>query len=320
MGKPKIALYWCSSCGGCEESVVDIAENVLTVRELADIVFWPVALDVKYKDVEAFADNEIVVTLINGSIRMDEQEHMAKLLRRKSQKIIAQGACAHIGGIYGLANLNKKGECLDKAYKEAPSVKNPKGVLPQVKTKDCGRELELPDFHDTVRSLNQVIDVDYYIPGCPPNPKYIVEAILAVLGNKELPYGYVFAQRRSLCHSCHLVDSKPQDAVINKIKRVHEWIWDPEKCFLAQDMICLGPATRGGCEERCIKGNMPCRGCYGPVENVEDQGGKFLSALAGIINSNDEQQLKKIAGSFVDIAGFCYRYSLPTSLLKKKVT
>ena len=54
--KPKIGLYWCASCGGCEESVVDLAEDILTVVEAVDIVFWPVAMDFKYSDVEAMED------------------------------------------------------------------------------------------------------------------------------------------------------------------------------------------------------------------------------------------------------------------------
>ena len=87
MTKPKIGLYWCSSCGGCEESVVDLAEDILTVVEAVDIVFWPVAMDFKYADVEAMQDEEIVATLINGAIRTDEQEHIAKLLRKKSKLI-----------------------------------------------------------------------------------------------------------------------------------------------------------------------------------------------------------------------------------------
>ena len=319
MAKPKIALYWCSSCGGCEESVVDMAEDLLKIKESADIVFWPVAIDTKYKDVKEMKDGEIAVCLINGSIRMDEQQYMARLLRKKSQIVIAHGSCAHIGGIYGLANFYTKEECLNRAYKEVPSVRNPEGILPQVKSKDDERELELSGFHDLVKPLDQVIEVDYYIPGCPPNPKYIAEAIMCILQNISIPKGSVFADRKALCATCSRSDTKPEKAVLKEIKRVHEWIWDPEKCFLAQDMICLGPATRGGCEERCIKANMPCRGCYGPTENVVDQGGKFLSALASIIDSKDEDELKKIADSILDMGGTFYRYSLPSSLLRKRI-
>jgi len=318
MARPKIALYWCSSCGGCEESVLDMGEDIFKVKELADIVFWPVAIDAKYKDVKEMNDGEITACLINGSIRMDEQEHMARLLRKKSQLIIAHGTCAYIGGVYGLANFYTREECLNRSYKEVPSVNNPEGIMPQTQSMDGKINLGLSGFHDLVKPLNQVIEVDYYIPGCPPNPKYVLDAILSAVQNTPLAKGNIFADRKALCATCSRRDSKPEKAVMKEIKRLHEWQWNPDKCFLAQDMICLGPATRGGCEERCIKANMPCRGCYGPTENVMDQGGKFLSALASITDSNDENDLRKIADSIEDMGGMFYRYSLPSSLLRKK--
>jgi len=318
MERPKIALCWCSSCGGCEESVLDMFENILKIMDLADIVFWPVALDSKYKDIEGMQDGELTASLINGSIRMDEHEYVAKLLRKKSKVVIAHGSCAYIGGIYGLANLYRREECLDRAYKEVPSVKNPEGILPENQSNDGEFEIELSGFHDSVKPLNHVIEVNYFIPGCPPNPKYVFEAMLSILQNKPLSKDSVFADQKALCDTCSRRDTKPEKAVIKEIKRLYEWQWDPEKCFLAQDMICLGPATRGGCEERCIKANMPCRGCYGPTENVIDQGGKFLSFLASMIDSKDEGEIEKIADSISDMAGFFYRYSLPSSLLEKR--
>lgn len=319
MGKPKIALYWCASCGGCEESVVDLAEDILKVVEAADIVLWPVAMDFKYKDVEAMEDKEIAATLINGAIRTDEQEHIAKLLRKKSKLIIAHGSCAHLGGIVGLANFFPKDEILNRTYKEIPTIKNPDNILPQIRTEEAGREIKLPGFHDTVKTLNQVVEVDYYIPGCPPPPELIKNAIMAVLEGKLPPQGTVLAEKKALCDTCSRKESKPDKIKIRKFKRVYETEWDPEKCFLDEGIICLGPATRGGCGERCIKANMPCRGCFGPTDNVVDQGAKFLSALASIIDSNDEKELKKIVDSIPDPAGLFYRYSLASSILKGKV-
>jgi len=84
MAKPKVAFYWCASCGGCEEAVVDLAEKILDVVAAVDIILWPVALDFKYKDIEAMDDGSIAVSFINGAIRTEEQEHIAKLLRQKS--------------------------------------------------------------------------------------------------------------------------------------------------------------------------------------------------------------------------------------------
>ena len=83
--KLQIAFYWAASCGGCEIAVLDIDEKILDVVALADVLFWPVAMDFKYKDVEAMKDNHIDVCFFNGSIRTEEQEHIAKLLRKKSK-------------------------------------------------------------------------------------------------------------------------------------------------------------------------------------------------------------------------------------------
>jgi len=319
MSKPKVALYWCASCGGCEESVVDLAQDLLKVVEAVDIVFWPVALDFKYKDVEALADGELAATLINGAIRTDEQEHIAKLLRKKSKLIIAHGACAHLGGVVGVANFSKREDILNRAYKEVPTVKNPKQTLPQVETEDSGHKLDLSGFHDSVKALDQVIEVDYYIPGCPPTPDLIKNAVMAILEGKLPEKGTVLAEKKALCDSCSRKDSKPEKTKITEFKRVYEIEWDAKKCFLDQGIICLGPATRGGCGERCIKANMPCRGCFGPTDNVKDYGAKSLSALASIIDSNDEEELKKIVDSIPDSAGLFYRYSLASSLLQGKI-
>jgi F420-non-reducing hydrogenase small subunit len=80
----------------------------------------------------------------------------------------------------------------------------------------------------------------------------------------------------------------------------------------------MGPATRTGCGERCIKANMPCRGCFGPTDQVYDQGAKFLSALASILDTNDETEMDKIVQSIVDPAGTFYRFSLPKSILGRR--
>lgn len=317
MAKPKIALYWCASCGGCEESVVDLAEDLLKVVEAVDIVFWPVAIDFKYKDLEAMPDNGINVALINGAIRNDEQEYLARLLRKKSQLVIAHGSCAHLGGVVGLANFYKKEEILNRAFKEVPTIKNHQ-ILPQVKTEDNNCELTLPGFHDKVKSLSQVIDVDYYIPGCPPTSELIKNAIMAILEGKLPPKGTVLAEKKALCDVCSRKDSKPEKVKINKFKRVYEVEIDYTKCFLEQGVICLGPVTRGGCQERCIKANMPCRGCFGPLDNVVDQGAKAVSFLASLIDSTNSEDIAKIIDSIPDPAGLFYRYGLAVSLLKGK--
>ncbi len=316
--KPKVAFYWCASCGGCEEAIVDLAEDILKVTAAVDIVFWPVALDFKRKDVEAMEDGSIAVSFINGAVRLSEQEEMVKLLRQKSGLVVAFGSCSHLGGIPGLGNFWNKKTIFDYAYLNAPSNDNPDKTVPLEKYDLDGKEMELPRFYDTVYSLDQVIDVDYYLPGCAPPKDLILNAVNAILEGKLPPKGAVLSPNKSLCEDCERNDSKPDKLMINEIKRPSEVEMDPEECFLAQGIICMGPATRTGCGERCIIGNMPCRGCFGPTDQVHDQGSKFLSALASIIETNDEKEIQKLVDTIVDPAGTFYRFSLPSSILRRK--
>ncbi|MGQ9734443.1 MAG: oxidoreductase [Candidatus Bipolaricaulia bacterium] len=320
-GKPKVAFYWCASCGGCEEAVVDLAEDILKVVEAVELAFWPVALDFKREDVEKLADGSLAAAFINGSIRLSEHEEMAHLLRRKAQVLIAYGSCAHLGGVPGLANLHDRGSIFQYVYKDAPSVSNPAGIYPQERFSANEGELELPAFFDTVKALDQVVEVDYYVPGCPPTPKVTLAAIEALFGGELPPQkGTVLgAGTRALCHECPLNETKPEKLLLDGFKRVHEAIPEPNKCLLAQGFLCLGPATREGCGALCISANMPCTGCFGPLDRVRDFGAKALSEVASILNLNDEQEIEKALERMVDPVGTFYRYSLPRSFLKRRI-
>jgi len=316
--KPKVAFYWCASCGGCEEAVVDLAEAILDVVAKVDIVFWPVAMDFKRRDVESMADGSITATFLNGAIRTSEQESMAQLLRSKSQLLVALGACSHLGGIPGLANLFDRASLMQEVYVQPSSTINAEGTLPQTHYQDNGYSVELPVFQETVRPLDQVVDVDYYIPGCPPTPKTFLAAVQILLGS-ELPVkGTVLAPDCALCDECPRKDTKPEKPVFNEFKRPQQMLVDEQKCLLAQGLLCMGPGTRSGCEALCVRGNMPCSGCYGPTSRVRDQGAKILSCLASLVESKDETEIDRVLSTIPDPVGTFYRYGLPGSLLQRK--
>ena len=317
--KPKVAFYWCASCGGCEEAVVDLAEDVLAVVEAVDIVFWPVALDFKREDVEALADGELAASFINGAIRTSEQQEMAELLRRKSGAVVAFGSCAWLGGIPGLANLYSREEILERVYREVPSLVNEEGTMPDEDTAVQEGHLTLPAFSDSVRTLDQVVDVDYFLPGCPP-PGHLIRAAVMALVEGTLPAkGTVLAPDVALCSECPRRATKPQKPQIKAFRRPHEVVADPDVCLLAQGLICLGPATRAGCGGVCIGANMPCTGCMGPTSRVVDHGAKALSAIASLIDSTEEEEIAARAREIADPVGTFYRYSLPSSLLHRRV-
>jgi len=315
MAKLKVALYWAASCGGCEIATLAIHEKILKLAEVADIVFWPVGMDFKYADVEKMADKSVDVCLFNGAIRNEENEYMAKLLRTKSKIMIAYGSCAYEGCIPGLSNFYNRQLTFDRVYIETPSTENPNKIFPQTKVKVPEGELELPEFYDTVKTLAQTVDVDYFVPGCPPEEKTTWLALEALISGELPPKGTVISHSvKALCEEC---TRTREEKKIKKFYRPYQIIPEPEKCLLEQGLLCYGIATRGGCGALCPQANMPCTGCYGPVEGVVDQGAHFLSALASIIDSNDPEEIQKIIDDIPDPAGTFYRYSLPDSLLRR---
>jgi len=311
--KPKLALYWAASCGGCEIAVLDIQDKILDVANFFDIVFWPVAVDAKVKDVEAMPDKSIDLCLFNGAIRTSENEKLAHLLREKSKILVAFGSCAYEGCIPALSNTTSKQFTMDWIYRDSPSTDNPDDIRPQARTKTEAGTLELPQFYENVYALDQVEDVDYYVPGCPPQAHQIwavLETVIDILQNgKPLPpKGTVLGAGDKTC--CDECPRTREEKKIKKFVRPHEIIPDPNVCLLDQGILCCGPATRSGCGGLCVSVGVPCRGCYGPPPNVHDQGAKLLSALASVIDSEDPDEIDKILDGILDPVGTFYRFAM----------
>jgi F420-non-reducing hydrogenase small subunit len=154
--------------------------------------------------------------------------------------------------------------------------------------------------------------------GCPPTLKIIKAALHALLGSEAPSKGTVLAPDHALCEQCPRKDTRPEKLLLKEFKRPHQVVADPQTCLLAQGLVCLGPATRGGCEALCVRGNMPCTGCFGPTSRVRDFGAKALSAVASVIDSNDEGEIARVLDAVPDPVGTFYRYSLPSSMLGRR--
>ena len=327
--KIKIAQYWGAGCGGCDVALLDIDAKILDVHAIAEVVFWPIGFDGKLHEIEEMPDKSITVSFYNGAIRNSENEHVAKVLREKSVVMIAFGSCACFGGTPGLANVTNREEVFQTVYKDTVSTDNPDFVTPQSKLKVPEGEVELPVFYDNVKTLEEVVDVDYFMPGCPPTVNLIAMAVDAVAkhvteGAPLPPKGTVIASDKTLCDEC------PRERVekgrkIEKIYQAYEIKADPKKCLLDQGIICIGPATRAGCGAMCPNANMPCRGCMGPTKAVMDHGGSMLSALSSLLNITDsesklsEEQIMELMMQVKDPLGTFYAFTLPKSLLKRTV-
>lgn len=317
-----MAFYWAASCGGCEIAVLDMNERILDLVQHVDIVFWPVAMDVKYRDVEAFPDGYVDVTFFNGSVRNSEQEHMANVLRAKSKLLVAFGSCANEGSVPGLANLHDAEDILDHVYMQVSQGRANGSAVPRPDSQVREGTLHIPTFYDTVKTLDQTVDVDYYLPGCPPPVQLIVNALDAIIAGKLPPKGTVLAPMPAVCAEC---PRKRENKKITALHRVHEFVPDPERCLMEQGIICMGMATRGGCGAQCLKVDMPCTGCGGAAPNQSDIGTGMMTALASILNLDkepgtySEEDVEDLISQIKDPVGIFYMYSLPASILRRKV-
>ncbi len=316
MSKLKLGMYWAASCGGCEISVLEVHEKILDLLDVADIVFWPCIMDFKYRDVEAMPDEAIDVCLFNGAIRTGENEEIAKLLRRKSRTMVSYGACSMMGGIPGLANMFSREEIFERVYRTTESTDNPDGIYPELRTEVAeGCELELPGVYPKAKALHQVVDVDYFMPGCPPVAKQTWAVCEAIASGNLPPRGSIVgAGEKSVCDECRF---EKKGTTVTEFKRPHEVVPDGKTCLLEQGIVCLGPATRSGCEAQCLSANMPCRGCYGPTGETTDMGCGMIGLLGSLIGTDDESLIRKAVDQIVDPAGYFYRFSMPTSTLAR---
>ncbi len=319
--KPKFAMYWAASCGGCEIAVLNTHEKILDLDANFDVVFWPVAMDAKYKDVEAMEDGSILLTLFNGGIRNDENEHMAKLLRQKSKILVAFGSCATEGCIPGLANLSDVREIISTAFNTI-TTDNPNGIYPMTSYDMPEGEIHIPTLLPVLKTLDQVVDVDYFMPGCPPESQQIAAVIDLVIqvvqGKAELPpKGTVIgAGNSTVCDECKRTRNVK---VIKSFERIWNIAQDPALCLLEQGIPCNGSATRSGCNARCPTAGAQCIGCYGPAEGVVDYGARLISAFASVIDAKEPEEIDRILDGLVDPVGQFYRFSLAGSLLKAAV-
>ena len=316
--KPKFAMYWAASCGGCEIAVLNIHEKILDVDANFDVVFWPVAMDAKYKDVEAMADGEITLCLFNGGMRNDENVRMARLLRRKAKILVAFGSCATEGCVPALANLSNLRDVYAAAY-QSPSTENPDNVIPQPLWTAPEGELHIPTMLPALMTLDQVVPVDYYMPGCPPESHQIAAVvdlvIKALKGEATLPPAktVIGAGASTVCDECK---RKRTEKKIKKFVRIQEIKADPDMCLLEQGVLCNGIATRSGCHALCPTAGAACVGCYGPAEGALDYGARLMTAIASVIDSNDPAEIELIIDGIPDPAGSFYRFNLAGSLLR----
>jgi F420-non-reducing hydrogenase small subunit len=225
-----------------------------------------------------------------------------------------------MGGIPGLANFSNKEDLFRRVYEESESTENPDKVRPVSEYQADEGQIHIPEFYNDVMTLGQIEDVDYYIPGCPPQSERLLEVFMAVVSGAALPPkgSVIGALSRVQCDDCKRKKSDKKS--ITRFYRPWEVTDDGETCLNEQGILCMGPVTRGGCGVRCVEGNAPCRGCYGPLEDIPDAGAKALSVIASMLEGKEDAEIEAAIESIADPAGTFNRFSLPASKIRRKLS
>ena len=275
----RVSSEWLNSCSGCEISIIDMGERLLDVLQVADIVHIPALVDSKYfgqlGDQKHLSLPEADVGLISGGIRNEEHLEVAHEMRRKCKIIIALGTCATHGGIPALANSYTPGQIMERAFTTETTDQT-----------EAYPSDGVPAMLEACYAVDEKIKVDIYLPGCPPHPDQVFNALVALVQGKPLS-----VSNKSVCDTCPTVRKGK-----GELKQVRRFLQAPQyqaadepldqmRCLLEQGLLCMGPVTHAGCggdavTPRCISARVPCRGCSGPVRHEGNQLLDMLNALA----------------------------------------
>lgn len=228
----RLATLCLTSCSGCHIALLHHETQMVDLLASGKIVYSPLLMDVKEPP-------ECDVALVEGCIRNQEDEEKIKRLREKSRALISLGTCAVYGGIAGLGNAYSREELVRTRYTNPPTQ---------------------PALEPRVLPIDAVVNVDWYVPGCPP-PPHVLEMLLD---------GFIKGTRPTItdlpvCAECPRI---VRGEFSREVKRTYENKIDPEECLLQQGFVCLGSVTRAGCQAVCTEAGSPCIGCRGPTQRL----------------------------------------------------
>jgi F420-non-reducing hydrogenase small subunit len=250
----KTAIVSLSTCGGCSAVLLENQEELIRLVEKINISYCPMLIDAEEL-------GEVEVALVDGLVRVKEDEEKLMETRHKSRYLVAWGTCAAFGGIPAHANQYELEELLEESYGHTQDtfayyLSGSSGV--DWKTfQEQENELQLLR---RARKLDDFVRADYYLPGCPPSVGLLINLISELKGE-----GQQAKPKPIVCAEC---SRKHQKMQVDQFWVSPKANWASDHCFTSRGSICLGFMTRGGCGAVCPKGGLPCWGCRGPSESV----------------------------------------------------
>ena len=162
MTRPRLATVWLDGCSGCHMSFLDMDERLLEIAERADIVYSPL---VDTKEYPADVD----VCLVEGAVSSEDDLHKIRLVRERTKTLVSFGDCAVTANVPGMRNPIGVRPLLERAYLENVTL-NPRMPLEVV-----------PALLPTARPVHRVVNVDVFLPGCPPSADLIYRALVDLI-------------------------------------------------------------------------------------------------------------------------------------------
>jgi F420-non-reducing hydrogenase small subunit len=247
----KVNIISLTCCAGCISSLLNAGDALYEIL-LGDfeIVYSPTFVDLK-------EISEVDLAIVEGGVRTTDDEKLIREVRAKSRTLVALGICATHGGITSLGNALSVKKLLEKEYSITLSSK-------------------LPELEDLMYPICSFVDVDYYIPGCPPMPFLIVHSLKNIVSGKA-----PIRHQSVVCTECH---RKIIPAKLDRLYGIYEKEADPELCLVSQGFICLGSLTRDGCGAPCPRAGFTCFGCRGPADSLLYRSRDMYAFLVKVIS------------------------------------
>jgi len=257
----KVNIVSLTCCAGCVSSFLNAGEALLEVL-LGDfeIVYSPTFIDLKEIP-------NVDLAIVEGGVRTKDDEKLIREVRAKSRTLVALGICATHGGVTSLGNMFSLKKLLEEKYSLIETAR-------------------LPELEDLMYPICNFVDVDYYVPGCPPMPFLIVHTLKNVAsGKKPLRYESV------VCTECH---RKIVPAKLDRLYGIYEKESDPLLCMVSQGFVCLGSLTREGCGAPCPRSGFTCFGCRGPPDSLMYRSRDMYAFLVQVISKRTSVPEEKV--------------------------
>jgi F420-non-reducing hydrogenase small subunit len=295
MSEVTINTEWLSDCSGCHIAIVDLHEKILNVLQAVKIQRCPVLTDIKDYP-------HATLGLVSGAIRNEHDRQAAIEMRNSCDIVVAWGSCAVFGGPAGAGNIHTPAEIVRAVYLENKTT-----------TPGNPPSSQVSPLESVVSPIDAVIEVDLYLPGCPPHPAYIFEALSALVEGRQPE-----VNKRSVCAKCK---RKMEKTEVDRIKSNSEGIPNAEQCFLSQGYPCLGSVTIDRCLAPCPSNGVPCTGCAGatmqiltePNRDIRTEIAERMSRLTRIERDSIVASLERGSKSH-------YSYTMATSMIGRKPT